>query len=77
MTFSIEFYANDKEEAKRRIFDAYAPPAIQLFLISAVNAYRNVADGEQLYVRAHGHLFDGNSYDVSSAQIEVKKILKA
>lgn len=71
MSFSIEFNAASKEDALTLLNGAHAPECVKAFLVSALNA---VVKGP-VYVKAIGHLFDGeNSYRVSNADIQVREI---
>lgn len=70
MSFSLEFYAKDPTEAHTLIDQQYAPESVRDFLHCAVSG---CPDGEPLYVKAFGHLYNGD-YNVSSATIQVTPI---
>lgn len=84
MTFSIQFVALTKADARAKVEELEAPDAIKMFLFQAIDA---IADDRSVSVKALGHLFDPNSstndenlvisaYDTSSAIIEVMTIEK-
>lgn len=75
----MEYIATNYDDAHQFILDNseryHVPHSVEDFLLQALIA---VKDADGVYVRATGHLYTGeeNSYPYSSAQIEVRPIIR-
>lgn len=68
MSFSFEMTAS-KTDLIDRLKIEFAPQSVKDFVVASIEHF---ADNSVLYVKAYGHVYDGQSYNVSSAVIEVK-----
>lgn len=72
MSFSFEITGMKVEVLEKlpdTVFTGNAPQSVKDFIALSVEPF---APEQRLYVKAYGHVYDGQSYNVSSATIEVK-----
>lgn len=76
MSFSFTHRSANKDEALAKLEDANqvgnTPASVLDFVRSAVNDTN--FDAKDVSVRVYGHLCDGSSYNVSTANIEVRPV---
>lgn len=81
MSFSFSFTASSIERAKALVADQHAPQMVKDFIATALDGLRTAQVSQntsQVYsVLAEGHLCDdaSKSYEVTTARIEVKRIV--
>ena len=71
MSFSFEFYAASKETALAKLETQHVPDTVKLIITQGLEA---VKEGELVYVKANGHIYEPNNYAVTTANIEVRPI---
>ena len=70
MSFNVEFTAK-VADAKKIVEKEYLPSEVKLFVQAGLRAF---ADDKLVYVKAQGHLFNGD-YQRSSADIVVQEVV--
>lgn len=78
MSFSVEFYARSRLDAKRQleVYKSSVPAPVFAFLSSAITNMQPATNAQRaVHVKAIGHLCEGGTWSPhSSATIEVKPI---
>lgn len=69
MSFSFDFYISSKD-APELIEQQHAPECVKSFIRTALTGIT----ADVVYVKAYGHLYNGQDYNFSNATIEVKPI---
>lgn len=62
---------NKAEAAQHLAADPYLPEGIKAYIASGVQAYK---EDVPVQINAHGHLHNGQDYDVTSATISVRRM---
>lgn len=70
MSFSIDFHAK-KEDILGILEKEHAPECVKSFIEAAAFGF---SPEMVVHVKANGHLYDGHSYEVSTADIRVTPI---
>ncbi len=76
MSFYVDFIAKTRADAEAILMKEHAPESVKAFILQAMTSAKL---DEPVSVRATGHLYDGlegdgKVYDVSNAEITVKKV---
>lgn len=72
MSFSVEFYAQSAEDAFAILQEE---PTLPLATADFIRSALRGCFGSSVYVKAYGHLYTSpGSYDVSSQDVQVRKI---
>lgn len=78
MSFNFEFNAGTIDRAREIIAKEHAPDVVKAFLGLALDGIERNQEPQAvlgIYVKAVGHLHNGQDYAVSTANIEVRRIM--
>ena len=72
MSFTLEFTATNPRVATKIVRqDENLPLCVSAFICQALKGCNTE---QPVYVKAYGHLYSGNDYNVSSADLQVREV---